>query len=221
MDGNRRWAMQRDLPVAIGHIKGAETLLAITEAAIDLGIGVLTVYAFSTENWRRTPDECRNIFQIMEQYLQRECPRMVSEGVRLRTIGSIERLPEELRSALARTMQATAQGQRIDLVLALNYGGRDEIVRAVRKAAKRVQQGELSLDDLDEKCFASMLDTAEWPDPELIIRTSGEVRLSNFLLWQAGYAEVVPMEVLWPDFSRNHLMEAIATYQQRSRRHGV
>lgn len=221
MDGNRRWARQRGLPLALGHLKGAEKLLEIVEEAAKLGIRVLTVFSFSTENWRRTPEEIHHLFQLMQDYLLLYRETMRQKGVRLKAIGDLSSLPESLQRALEQTIDYTDEGGQIDLVLAINYGARDEILRATRRVASLVKSGELRLEQIDERLFSQILDTGLYPDPDLIIRTSGEFRLSNFLLWQAGYAEVVPMEVLWPDFSRVHLIEALRQYQHRARRHGV
>jgi undecaprenyl diphosphate synthase len=221
MDGNRRWAGKRGLPTSLGHLKGAEVLLEIVEEAYKLGIRVLTVFSFSTENWRRTPGEINQLFQLMQDYLVLYRETMRAKGVRLKAIGDLSSLPESLKRALDETICYTDGGANIDLVLAINYGARDEILRATRRVAALVKSGELQLDQISETLFSQILDTGLYPDPDLIIRTSGEFRLSNFLLWQAGYAEVIPMEVLWPDFSRVHLIEALRQYQLRVRRHGV
>jgi undecaprenyl diphosphate synthase len=220
MDGNRRWAKDRDMPTAFGHWKGAEALTEIVQAASDMGIKILTVYAFSTENWARNKEEVDYLMQLFETYLLQQKDLMVEKGVKLDAIGDLTRLPDRLLKVFQDVKQATREGKKIELVLALSYGGRDEILRGVRSLVEDVQKGHLDKHQLDEKLFSKYLDTAKWPDPDLLIRTSGENRLSNFLLWQLCYTEVVITDVLWPDFLFNNLQDAVNEYRSRKRRRG-
>jgi len=220
MDGNRRWAKSRGVPTMVGHWKGAEALSELVEAAADIGIKVLTVYAFSTENWSRASDEVDSLMQLFKMYLSSYKERMLKEGVRLGSIGNLDRLPPDVRSVLEDTKNATAACGRIELVLAINYGARDDIRRAAVQIAKKCQNGELSPQEITEEVIARHLDTAPWGDPDLLIRTSGEKRLSNFLLWQISYSEVYITDVLWPDFDERQLVAALIDYQKRSRRTG-
>jgi undecaprenyl diphosphate synthase len=220
MDGNRRWAKQKHVPTALGHWKGAEALTTIVKAASNLGIKVLTVYAFSTENWARHQDEVDDLMHLFETYLLKQKESMIEQGVKLDAIGDLSRLPQRLLKVFLDVKQATCLGKSIELVLALSYGGRNEILRGVKTVIEACEQGELNKADLDEKMFSRYLDTAAWPDPDLLIRTSGESRLSNFLLWQLCYTEVVITEVLWPDFSCKNLEEAVKEYRTRKRRKG-
>lgn len=220
MDGNRRWAKRRGLPAVAGHWRGAEILTRIVRAAADLGVKVLTVYSFSTENWSRSQEEIDALMHLIKSYLKRQLPFMLKEGVRLDTIGDISRLPPTVQEVLQATKEATKQGNKIDLVLALNYGGRDEIRRATLAVLEDLQKGKIDKNDFSETLFSQYLDTAKWGDPQLLIRTSGEKRLSNFLLWQISYSEVYLTDVLWPDFSKKELMRAILEYQSRELRLG-
>lgn len=217
MDGNRRWAKQRNLPPMMGHLEGAETLTEVLRGAAELGVKTLTVYAFSTETWRRPKGEVEDLMNIFELYLMRKKELMVRDGVRLNAIGDLPRLPERVLAAFSQTKKATEHCDRINLVLALNYGGRDEIRRAVVEILK---EG-IDPDTLTEESIAKHLDTSPYGDPELLIRTSGELRLSNFLLWQSSYAEIFSSEVLWPDFSPKDLLKAVFAYQSRNRRLGI
>ncbi len=221
MDGNRRWAKQRGVPYALGHWEGAAVLTEIVRAAAELGAKVLTVYAFSTENWARTEAEVEALMSLFETYLTQQRELLIRDRVRLETIGDIARLPERVRAALEKTRRATSGGDRIDLVLALNYGGRDEIRRAIHRLMEEHREVPLSEEELTEELFARYLDTAQWPDPELFIRTSGEKRISNFLLWQMAYTELYVTDVLWPDFSPQELYQALLFYQDRRRRRGI
>jgi undecaprenyl diphosphate synthase len=216
MDGNRRWAKQNDLPPMMGHWEGAETLTDVLRAAAELGVKTLTVYAFSTENWGRPETEVEYVMNLFELYLMREKEAMVRDGVRLDAIGELSKMPDKVIQALNEAKKATENCGRINLVLALNYGGRDEIRRAVVK----ILEEKLLPDQITEECIASHLDTSRYGDPELLIRTSGEMRVSNFLLWQISYAEIFSTKVLWPDFSSNELLEAVLAFQRRSRRLG-
>lgn len=216
MDGNRRWARQNDLPPMMGHWEGAETLTEVLRAASEIGIKTLTVYAFSTENWARPHDEVEDLMNIFELYLMRKKETMIRDGVRLDAIGDLSKLPPRVLNALNETKRATEQCARINLVLALNYGGRDEIRRAIVK----IVEEKISVDQITEQCIGSHLDTNSYGDPDLLIRTSGEMRVSNFLLWQISYAEIYSTDVLWPNFSSKELLQATLAFQNRSRRLG-
>ncbi|MBX7067207.1 MAG: di-trans,poly-cis-decaprenylcistransferase [Parachlamydiales bacterium] len=217
MDGNRRWAKQRGLPPMMGHLEGAETLTEILRGAAELGVKTLTVYTFSTENWRRPKDEVEDLMNIFELYLMRKKELMVRDGVRLNAIGDLSRLPERVLNAFHQTKKATEHCDRINLVLALNYGSRDEIRRAVVK----IMNEKLEPEQITEECISRHLDTSPYGDPQLLIRTSGELRVSNFLLWQISYAEIFSSQVLWPDFSSKDLLKAVFAYQARNARLGV
>jgi undecaprenyl diphosphate synthase len=221
MDGNRRWAQARGLPVAQGHRAGAEAARRTVEAAAKQGLGWLTLFAFSSENWRRPAEEVAALTSLLRFYLRAEVANLVREGVRLRVIGNYDRFGPELARAIRAAEEATAGGMRLNLNLALSYGGRDEILFAVRAAARAVAEGRLAPEAIDEATFARLLQTAGIPDPDLIIRTSGEQRLSNFLLWQAAYAEFVFQDVLWPDYAAEHLAAALADFRRRERRYGA
>ncbi|HWT08333.1 MAG TPA: polyprenyl diphosphate synthase [Roseomonas sp.] len=221
MDGNRRWAQARGLPAALGHKAGAEAVRRTIEAAADQGIGWLTLFAFSSENWRRPLEEVSALTGLLRLYLRAEVATLVREGVRLRVIGDYERFGPEMMRSIRAAEEATAGGTRLNLNVALSYGARDEIVAAARAAARAVAEGRLAPEAIDEATFAGFLQTAGIPDPDLIIRTSGEQRLSNFLLWQAAYAEFVFQEVLWPDYGAEHLAEAVAAFIRRERRYGA
>lgn len=220
MDGNRRWAKREGLSPEMGHWKGAEQLDVIVRAAADLGIRTLTVYSFSTENWNRSNDEVEILMHLLERYLTNKREALVKEGIRLNAIGDTVRLPEGVKTALQESIQATNQGNRINLVLALNYGGRDELRRAFVRMGRAHDQGELDWEGVTEETIASYLDTAPWGDPELFIRPSGEFRVSNFLIWQISYSEMYVTDVLWPEFSPADLLHAVNEYQQRNRRYG-
>ncbi len=221
MDGNRRWATQHELPVQVGHAKGAEQLKIIVEAAIDLGVEILTVFAFSTENRNRTPIEIEILFSLFEKYLLQERDEMKKNGIRLETIGEISTFPKALQQTIEDSKRLTFSGDRFKLVLAINYGARDEITRAVQKITVDMAQGKLKNIPITEKLIQSYLDTALLPDPDLLIRTSGELRLSNFLLWQVSYSEFYFTEELWPDFGPESLLEAVLSYQTRKIRRGL
>jgi undecaprenyl diphosphate synthase len=221
MDGNGRWAAARGLPRALGHKAGAEAARRAIEAAGEAGVGWLTLFAFSSENWRRPADEVQDLTLLMRHYLNTEVARLAREGVRLRVIGERERFGPDLVGAIARAEAATAGGARLNLNIALSYGGRAEIASAAREIARRVAAGTLDADDVDERLFGGFLGTAGMPDPDLIIRTSGEQRISNFLLWQAAYAEFVFQDVLWPDYGAPQLADALAEFARRERRYGA
>jgi undecaprenyl diphosphate synthase len=221
MDGNGRWATARGLPRALGHKAGAEAARRAIEAAAQAGIGWLTLFAFSSENWRRPAEEVRDLTSLMRLYLRSEVKTLVKEGIRLRVIGERERFGPELVRAIDAAEAVTAEGRRLNLNVALSYGGRAEIVAAARTAMRRAMEGGLAPEQLDEAAFGRLLSTDGMPDPDLIIRTSGEQRLSNFLLWQSAYAEFVFQDVLWPDYEARHLAEAIGEFARRERRYGV
>lgn len=219
-DGNRRWARQQGLSIEEGHRKGADTLMNIVKSGKELGIQVLTFYTFSTENWSRASEEVEALFWLIEHYLKEQCEEMVHHGIRLRTIGQVETMPEAMQEAIAWTKEATKGCSAVDMVLAINYGGRDEICRAVRQLADLCAKSCVQADEIDETMIAKFLDTSLWGDPDLVIRTSGEMRISNFLLWQASYAEFHKVDLLWPDFTPEKFLEAILHYQERERRMG-
>ena len=221
MDGNGRWAAARSLPRVAGHRAGAQAVRRIVEAAIRHGVGWLTLYAFSSENWRRPAGEIIDLTGLLRHYLRNEVAELQREGVRLRFIGDRGRFDPDIVNDLAVAERETAVNERLNLTLALSYGSRGEIVAAARAAALAAQQGTLDPAALDETAFAGLLATAAMPDPDLIIRTSGEQRLSNFLLWQSAYAELLFLDVLWPDFGPAHFTEAMAEYARRERRFGA
>lgn len=220
MDGNRRWAARRGLLPIAGHMRGADTLVQIVRAASELGVEVLTVYAFSTENWKRNPVEVEALMKLFKTFIAKQKDSMIKEGVRLDIIGDTSRLPTDVKDSFDEVIQATKGGSKFNLVLALNYGGRDELKRAVSAIVDDCLASKLSKDAINEELISSYLDTSKWQDPDLLIRTSGENRLSNFLLWQISYSEVFLTDVLWPDFSEQNLLEAILEYQKRELRTG-
>lgn len=220
MDGNRRWAKRQGLPPVTGHWRGAEAVTTIVEAACELGIEVLTLYSFSTENWNRTKVEIKSVMRLLKTYLLRQTSIMVESGVRLNVIGDISRFPPDIQNTFAESMEATRAGKRLDLVLALSYGARDEMKRAIQKMAKECVEKKLSPDQITEETISRYLDTAKWQDPDLLIRSSGEHRISNFLLWQISYTEIYFTDILWPDFCEKQLLHAILDYQTRERRLG-
>ena len=221
MDGNRRWARKRSLPPNAGHWRGAETLTHIVTGASQLGIKTLTVFGLSTENWKRPQNEIDALMQLIKIYLIKQRESMVQEGVRLDTIGDLSPFPQDIIEEIDRSKDLTAGGSKIDLILALNYGGRDDIKRATQAIVADCLQGNLSHNLISEETITKYLDTSKWKDPDLIIRTSGENRLSNFLLWQASYAEVLITDVLWPDFNAKDLLQSLEEYQKRERRSGL
>ncbi len=221
MDGNGRWAEQRSLPRALGHHHGVETAKIIIEEARRLGISYLTLYAFSSENWGRPDEEVGSLMSLLNTFLERELETLLAHRIRLNVIGSIDRLPEVVRGTLLRTMERTAGNNDMVLTLALSYGARDEILSAVRTLVDEAMHGRLDPACIDEECFSGALQTSGMPDPDYLIRTSGEIRISNFLLWQMAYAEIYFTPVLWPDFSPAHLHEALAEFSRRERRYGL
>ena len=221
MDGNGRWAERHALGRIAGHRKGSEAVRSVVRFSRKLGIPYLTLYAFSSENWSRPAAEVGALMRLLVQYLRSEEREMMENGIRLSTIGRVDLLPPKVRDALKETMEKTAGNRQMTLILALNYGGRDEILDAARKMIADHDAGALKLEDLSTETLSSYLYTSGVPDPDLLIRTSGEFRISNFLLWQAAYTEFYFTEVLWPDFREKHLVEAIADYQKRERRFGL
>jgi undecaprenyl diphosphate synthase len=219
-DGNRRWAKQQKKCFDLGHQAGADNIIEIVKAAKALGVKAVTFYLFSTENWTRSKIEVNALMWLLQKFLRDNVREMQEEGVRLRTIGDIHSLPKDALSSVQETMQATADCGEIDMVLALNYGARDEIRRAVRLIVHDYSMGKVQKEDVTEKLISSYLDTTPWGDPELLIRTSGEMRISNFLLWQLSYTEIYVSKLLWPDFKARDLLDAIIDFQKRERRLG-
>jgi undecaprenyl diphosphate synthase len=221
MDGNGRWAKQKGMPRVLGHRSGVRSVREVTEAAAEIGVGYLTLYAFSTENWNRPPAEVTALMSLLVETIKGEIRDLNKNGVRLTAIGDIEALPKSSYKALMDGIEQTKHNQRITLVLALNYSAKWEILRAARLLAEQTKTGLIQPSDIDEHLFESALSTHGIPDPELLIRTSGETRISNFLLWQIAYAELYFTPVFWPDFGRKELFEAILSYQRRERRFGM
>ncbi|HXF48300.1 MAG TPA: isoprenyl transferase [Verrucomicrobiae bacterium] len=220
MDGNGRWAKQKNLPRTEGHKAGVEAIRKVVRTAGEMGIQYLTLFAFSTENWRRPKEEVAALMQLLSDTARKELKEMMDNNLRLKTTGDIEGLPYAKRLALHQAIKKTSRNTGIILNLALNYSGRSEILAAVRKIAREVKEGKLSPSRIDEKVFESHLYTKGLPDPDLLIRTSGEKRLSNFMLWQAAYTELYITETLWPDFGEKEFLMALADYQNRQRRFG-
>ena len=220
MDGNGRWANEKGLPRAEGHRRGAEAAKAITRIASDLGIRYLTLYTFSTENWNRPKTEIDAIMRYLVYYLKKETPELNKHNVRLEVIGQLYRLPEKVQDQIAKSKRELSKNTGLTLVLALNYGSRAEIVEATRNIGEKVRSGKLSPEDIDETLIGMHLYTSQIPDPDLLIRTSGEVRLSNFLLWQISYSEIVVTQVLWPEFKKAAFFDALEEYAKRHRRFG-
>nr|WP_206367492.1 polyprenyl diphosphate synthase [Sphingomonas sinipercae] len=220
MDGNGRWASQRGLPRVAGHRAGAEALRRTLQAAADAGVKVLTIYAFSSENWRRPDEEISDLKGLMRYYLERELKRLESEGVRLRLIGNYRAFGPDLAKQLEAAVARTASNSRLTLVIALNYGSRAELAAVASKLASKAVAGEIAPESIDEAAIEAELDTAELPQLDLLIRTSGEVRLSNFLLWQTAYAELLFTPVLWPDFDEAAFNDALGQFAARQRRFG-
>ncbi|MBI3246505.1 MAG: isoprenyl transferase [Deltaproteobacteria bacterium] len=220
MDGNGRWAQRRGLTRVEGHKRGKAAVQAIVEASGEIGLEYLTLYAFSTENWQRPVGEVRALMSLLRRYLRTELHRLMQNNVRLRAVGDLNRLPSSVQTALAEAVHVTQANSGLTVVLAVSYGGREEIVAAARDLASAVQAGRLTPQDIDERTFSQHLWTSDIPDPDLLIRTSGEFRLSNFLLWQVAYAEIYVTETLWPDFGRDEFLCALSDYQGRERRFG-
>ena len=220
MDGNGRWATQRGLTRIAGHRRGKDSVKEVVEAARRLGIPYLSLYAFSSENWQRPRDEVSALMRFLRHYLVSEMKRMMRNGIRLLAIGNLRRLPREVQVALRDAVERTKRNEGMTVVLAVSYGGREELTDAVRVIARRVRRAELDPEDVDEALVESFLGTAGIPDPDLLIRTSGEMRISNFLLWQIAYTEIYVTETLWPDFREREFLDAIGHFQRRERRFG-
>lgn len=221
MDGNGRWARQRNLPRVEGHRNGAESVRTIVRTAGEIGIKYLTLYAFSVENWNRPKAEVDTLMKYLERYLRSETPELDRNNVRLEVIGQIYRLPESVQKELKKSMATLTKNNGLTVVMALSYGGRTEIVDAVRSIAEKVEKGKLDPAEINEETISQHLYTKQVPDPDLLIRTSGEMRVSNFLLWQISYAELVVTATLWPDFRKAQFFDALEEYAQRHRRFGA
>ena len=220
MDGNGRWATKKGLPRSLGHKKGAEVVKEITKAAAEKGIRFLTLYAFSTENWQRSEEEVSYLMTLLRQYLKSDLQELKENKVRIRFIGERYMLDQDIQQLMADLENQTASYDKLTVCIALSYGSRQEIVAAAKKIATRVKNGDISPEDIDINLFSDMLYTKDIPDPDLLIRTSGEQRLSNYLLWQLAYSELAFTDVLWPDFSAQELQRLIDNYQTRERRYG-
>jgi undecaprenyl diphosphate synthase len=220
MDGNGRWAQGRSLPRPLGHAAGMQAVREAVEGCLAAGVEVLTLFAFSQENWQRPADEIAALMSLLEQYIQKEMAELREQRVAVRFLGELDRLSATARAAVDRIIDATAGGDALALNICISYGSRAEIARAARRLGEDVAAGRIQPSQIDEEAMARGLYTAEWPDPDLLIRTSGEQRLSNFLLWQLAYAEFYVSPVLWPDFTRQHLFGAILDFQRRDRRFG-
>jgi undecaprenyl diphosphate synthase len=221
MDGNGRWAKQRHLPRVQGHRNGVESVRAVVRAAGEAGVKYLTLYAFSVENWNRPKDEVDTLMRYLAKFLKGEIGELNRNNVRLDAIGQIYRLPEFVQEQLQKTKAALARNSGLTLILALSYGGRTEIVEGARSIAQKVRDGQLEPAEINEQLLSQHLYTASYPDPDLLIRTSGEMRISNFLLWQISYAELVVTPTLWPDFRKPQFFEALEEYTRRHRRYGL
>lgn len=220
MDGNGRWATKHNRPRIFGHHRGADRVRDTIEASIEMGVETLTLYAFSEENWGRPREEVDGLFGLLSTYLKREVDKLVKEGVRLRAIGSLEKLPRDCFELIDHAQRSTAHGTKLQLILALSYGGRSDIVSSCQKIAQMALDGKIGIDEIDQELFANNLSTKGMGDPDLLIRTSGELRVSNFLLWQLAYSEFYFTNTLWPDFSKDEFRLAIKSYQSRQRRFG-
>ena len=220
MDGNGRWARARGLPRHLGHREGMKSVREVIEGSVEAGVPILTLFAFSTENWQRPPREVSALMALLQLYARKELAELRRQGVEVHVLGELERVDRATRRAVDTIVHGTRGGAALRLNLMISYGGREEILRSVRELARRVATGELAAGDIDDAAFADTLFTAGLPDPDLLIRTSGEHRLSNFLLWQLAYTEMHISPVLWPDFTRENLFEAILDFQRRERRFG-
>lgn len=221
MDGNGRWAKQRRLPRISGHKVGMESVREIITVSREIGIKVLTLYAFSQENWKRPQTEVKALMELLQEYLSREMKIMIEKGIRFRAIGELEKLPPKAQEIINDAIKKTSQNRDLILNVALSYGGRTEIIEAVKRIISDFEGGKLSVNNLNETLFENYLDTSGLPDPDLLIRTSGEKRISNFLLWQSAYTEFYFTDTLWPDFRKKEMLLAILNYQQRERRFGL
>ena len=220
MDGNGRWAQSRQLPRMLGHHQGMRAVREAVEGCIDAGVQVLTLFAFSEENWARPADEVSSLMNFLDEYISRETAKLRRNGIKTRVLGDRSRFDSRTLTAIERVERETQEGTRLQLGLCMSYSGRQELTRAARLIAEEVEAGAMDPDDISEQSVAELLYTAPWPDPDLLIRTSGEQRISNFLLWQLAYTELYVTSVLWPDFARGELFDAILDYQARERRFG-
>ncbi len=220
MDGNRRWAKQRGLDIKVGHKEGAKTLEKIVRYAKKVGIKYITVYAFSTENWKRSEDEVGALMFLLQAYLDSYAKRADTEGIKVKVLGDISVLPKGMQSTIGKLEERTKDNTDINFNIALNYGGRDEIVKAVRKIAEKVKEDEIKIEDINEEIISNNLYTSGMPDPDVVVRTSGEMRTSNFLPWQIVYSEFIFVEKNWPDFNEEDLDKVIEIYQKRNRKFG-
>ncbi|MFW0777388.1 MAG: isoprenyl transferase [Rickettsiales bacterium] len=221
MDGNGRWAKNRSLPRGAGHKKGADALRRVLDACRDSGVKYLTVYAFSSENWKRPSEEVNDLMQLLKHYLDKELPELKKNNIRLRFIGDLSRLDDDMQKRVEAAMEETANNNSFNLTVALSYGGRQELVRATQKLASDVKSGKLAIEDITEETLENALDTATIPEPDLLIRTGGEQRISNFLLWQSAYTEFYFTDALWPDFDAKHFSAALDDFAKRERRYGT
>lgn len=221
MDGNGRWAKSRHLPKFAGHKKGADAVRGVVETCAELDVKYLTLYAFSSENWNRPVEEVNDLMGLLKIYLTKEINELHTKDIRISFIGSRDRLSKNILKLIDDAEEKTLDNKKLHLILALNYGGQEEIVNAARNIAKKVKNGSIDIEDIDENVFSKHLYTGDVPEPDLIIRTSGEQRLSNFMLWQAAYAEFVFLDILWPDFTKTELCNAIDEYYKRDRRYGA
>jgi len=220
MDGNGRWARKRGMPNIVGHTAGVDTIRSVIEIAQESGVKILTLYAFSTENFSRPPKEVEGLMRLLDRYLDEEKEKLIKHNVQFRVIGNIEKFPLRVQGKIKSMSEATKDNEGLILNLALGYGSRAEIVQAVRRISEDTKTGKLASDEVNEELFSSYLYTSDLPDPELLIRTSGEMRISNFLLWQLSYAEIYITKKLWPDFKKEDFKKALEAYSQRERRFG-
>ncbi len=220
MDGNGRWARKRGLPRVAGHKRGVDTVREITEACAEIGVKFLTLYTFSTENWKRPKDEVSTLMRLLLRSIRDRCDELMENNIRLTTIGNVSSLPNEVQKELYDAIERTKNNKRMTLNLALSYSGRWELLEAFKSIAELAKEGKIEINDINEKSISELLTTKNFPDPDLLIRTSGEFRVSNFLLWQIAYTEFFISDVYWPDFNRKHLYEAIRNFQKRERRFG-
>lgn len=220
MDGNSRWAKEKRVPLQVGHKKGSQNVQEVSQACIDLGVKYLTIYAFSSENWDRPESEVKYLMQLLEDYLEKETKPLIEKGVRIIISGDLERLSDSIRDKVNHIQDITKDNQSLTLNVAFSYGARQEIVSAAKNISLAVKEGKITLDDIDEELVSQNLYHSHIPDPDLLIRTAGDYRISNFLLWQIAYSELYFTKVFWPDFNKNHLIEAIADFNKRERRYG-
>lgn len=220
MDGNRRWAKNRNLPASQGHKEGAMRVTDLVRNSVDLGIKYLSIYAFSTENWRRDKKEVDYLMNLLVEFVVKELDYLHKNGVKITLMGNVEDLPERTKKEVKRSIELTKNNKKLHLNIALSYGSRNEIISAVKKAIKDYENNKINIDEINEESFKNYLFTYEMPDPDLLIRTSGEIRLSNFLLYQLAYSEFYFTDIMWPDFNKEELLKAIESFQNRKRRYG-